>query len=1082
MPHVLFRNSQVPWLFTVAPSDPTTPWLGLLVFTPDELALTSDQDKAIKATLGKDNIDWTPTCASSLLVSDVAKLSDVAYQPIPIAAAADPTPVKVIFLQSSLYSNLFGMYQNGKVRVDPGNNMDLSRYKYMSHVRKFNADEMANLGGNGESTFSASVSPRTGPTTISTPTTMHAHLISLEGLSSDSMKTSQSDLKPYALVSLYSWTFTSLPPSSFAVGEAFTRLGQNLQPLRKSDALLSQISQKIGNPLPADKWVKTRMLAGYTLIKHRVQTGEPTIALQRGILTPIKFDPLDFPPSDYGSDLAIVDERTGFLDLTFQLAWEMGKISAMSDRSIAAALMRLKKDIHNQTLEDAKKTLDATFVPATTALSAFQSTHDTLAARLDPNNVPGNQIIAQRWATTPLGESTRVILSFQSPAVQAQYSSQLSDGIGIFALAASSSQLSATPNTSLPAASSTSPGPYNETQSPLSTDYATLFAWIMDRWFLQGIPFANLIPDPSYIPKESIRCFYVDQSWYKAFVDGALSITEHYGEGDDVRESIKASLTAYLTTPLQATGFVPQIPKWGFFMRSECVTKFPDMRISAPWKDKTKIGKQAEVLRMLTLDTDLLCALFDREPGDFDPDQGIVLKPPEHQLTSIFGKETGIDPNGILNVSWKSVFGDLTKGLDPGSYTHPFNPFPVNVTGLDNGVYDSSCQALCPAYFAQEAHNAMAWTGNPATNVPAATPALVGTQLTVTVPKLNLLNNTSSGLQLTTASGSSLSTSKQRPGLPQRIPPSGPLKTPPPLQDLPAVPLPNYPLPINPILAAIAKTDLQAIPDGPIFQFLWKSDPSVTLAPTPNRPVTEYDKPMLSTSMYNIMAQFVNPLLVRPPPFLTIAPLIAATPLNLGFKTDIHVSTVSCTTEEYDLTTTSIAFPVGPSDNPANFLAPFPVTPTPGPPNRNADGLYPAQPRSASVVLPKVRVVAPGRRWRVSTFYTPAVAPSTTSTFTVTITANRGDPYADSKTILQWWPWMDINTNRDLSVVLEDVQLNFSNPPGGKQLHSIAVAEEYIWWGWPYNDNVPTPTYTINGWADITVRAVDVTKPDLVFV
>ena len=51
------------------------------------------------------------------------------------------------------------------------------------------------------------------------------------------------------------------------------------------------------------------------------------LALNRGILSPTKLKTIKFPPSDFGSDLATVDEKTGILDCTYQLAWQLGRTS-----------------------------------------------------------------------------------------------------------------------------------------------------------------------------------------------------------------------------------------------------------------------------------------------------------------------------------------------------------------------------------------------------------------------------------------------------------------------------------------------------------------------------------------------------------------------------------------------------------------------------------------------------------------------------------------------------------------------------------------------------------------------------------
>ena len=85
---------------------------------------------------------------------------------------------------------------------------------------------------------------------------------------------------------------------------------------------------------------------------------------------------------------------------------------------------------------------------------------------------------------------------------------------------------------------------FNELNCPMSSDYAKILEWCMDAWFLQGIPMHYIIPDPAFVPKETIRTFYVDQNWFKVFFDGALSVTEHFTEQDEVRAELNPLLTA----------------------------------------------------------------------------------------------------------------------------------------------------------------------------------------------------------------------------------------------------------------------------------------------------------------------------------------------------------------------------------------------------------------------------------------------------------------------------------------------------------------------------------------------------------
>ncbi len=198
-----------------------------------------------------------------------------------------------------------------------------------------------------------------------------------------------------------------------------------------------------------------------------------------------------------------------------------------------------------------------------------------------------------------------------------------------------------------------------------SVDYANILRWVLDKWFLSGIPILSLIPDPLFVPKETIRSFYIDPTWMKCFVDGALSISERFTEGDDIRESIKECLSCCMT--MQVNGKAPRIPKWGFFLRSELVLKYRNIRISAPM---TSANGGTEVLRWDVIDDDLIVALFDRVPGTSSFPSGITIEPPGHQLSFSLG---GIDDwsktdLGVesLTIHWKSFKDVLDHTFERG--------------------------------------------------------------------------------------------------------------------------------------------------------------------------------------------------------------------------------------------------------------------------------------------------------------------------------------------------------------------------------------------------------------------------------
>lgn len=362
-------------------------------------------------------------------------------------------PMQVIFLQGSLFDSFFKTTSTTRP-----NNPDLSKFQYLSHVRSLNSQGVANSDGTGTASYSVAFSPRPGPLGISRPTVVHAHLISLSGVANGMVyPTPQPLANPpvntinplglAGLVSLYSWSYTCIPDESLALNNAFKQIGASIQPLRRVDSVLADpgtaasppaavdttVGIPIGPPkqplniiLPvtaslADDWVKERMLAGYNLVRQRLPTGETSIGFFRGLLSPIKPDPQDFPPSDSGTDLAIINKGADYADITYQLAWELGRTLSISDRPFAGALARLRGLIHDQASTVAKKNIatDYSFVPAATVYTNLTNTLSGITSLTNIASIPISG--STRWQRTVHGNDTRAYVSFLNENVQAEY-------------------------------------------------------------------------------------------------------------------------------------------------------------------------------------------------------------------------------------------------------------------------------------------------------------------------------------------------------------------------------------------------------------------------------------------------------------------------------------------------------------------------------------------------------------------------------------------------------------------------------------------------------------------------------------
>lgn len=214
---------------------------------------------------------------------------------------------------------------------------------------------------------------------------------------------------------------------------------------------------------------------------------------------------------------------------------------------------------------------------------------------------------------------------------------------------------------------------YNEFNLPSNPDWAIISSWISDRLNLGGIPAHYLFVDPSHLPMEALRFFHIDPNWMDCLLDGALSTANHLEKDDDyTRQKIKDCYNEYLKTPIHDCN--PQIPNFGFVIRSAVIKAFPDLQIEIVYKTPDK--KMADICRHTNIDATTMLCLLDRKPEEIEY---IKLSQPPHQqrfslgnkLTSqYFGFElrrlyTKNLPTDPKNSSWPSV---------KGKPKHYFNP------------------------------------------------------------------------------------------------------------------------------------------------------------------------------------------------------------------------------------------------------------------------------------------------------------------------------------------------------------------------------------------------------------------------
>lgn len=676
LPHVVLNDPHLPWERLATHTNPPpdwprnrVPWLAVLVFTQDELRLANTDLNGSTSIFQNTKAMSTPvaqstTLAINMTISDLWLTKDTTT---PIPQVSDPevadSKTDMIFLKPELFTSLVTTYDvNGKP-IPNQTVPDVSRYKFLSHVRNINTTGMAEAGVEDEGLFSIVHSHRSGPLTIKEPTPVVAHLVSIEGVEALTLPISA---RFVALSSLHSWTYTCLPPQSLNVYTAFRAVGDTLGVLRAPDSVISALASQGADGAR----VAQRLTDGYSMVKYRTQTGELTAALTRSPFTPtIIPHPLtaDWASlSTFGSDLQILDQEVGLMDITYDSAWQLGKTLALADQAFAAALSRIRSVGFGTTMNNSKAEIlrdRRGYKTREENLASLSKSIKTLNKLPKGNLLHGPQAMVNRWRRSAVDT---LDLSYGSALIEPIFDRHAAAVVHTLA--------------------STSDGPtegdemlYNEFNAPYSTDWMVIFGWVLDRMYLVNVPAHYLITDPSHLPPESLRFFHIDANWVDALVDGALSIANHLGKDEDrIRTQIKEVINEYLQKVDPILGYAPQIPTYGFLLRSELCTQFPDLVVRAP----LPAGEvRAPILRHENIDQGVMICLFDRVPSEKEFESLTFAQPP-HQQSFVAGADLS---DSSITTSYKREYTNETPP-DPNK-KEPLGHKTWNKGGVDPPVF-----------------------------------------------------------------------------------------------------------------------------------------------------------------------------------------------------------------------------------------------------------------------------------------------------------------------------------------------------------------------------------------------------------
>lgn len=512
---------------------------------------------------------------------------------------------------------------------------------------------MGQAGVEDKGIFSIIHSRRSGPTDIAqncAPRPQIVHLISLEFIADITDTLEDTDL--VALISLYSWSYLCQPPLNVNFVDCLHNIGLQVKDatqsnlLRATESFMNTAIQKSQLKDRADlqHTISKRMHDGYTFVRRRLGTGEQTVAYFRGALTPNPNSTASFSKwpvsSNNGQDYQILDPKQGIVDITYSSAWQLGKTMAISDFGFVSALARFRRNLHVAGVQKAASVRAAMANDILTKHTVVSSLNKTLNAvsKASATPPPMSQI-----RSAPANAPVTLPRRFSGPDSNSHPEIKKAFAAGVAAAAAG-----------LTAATvSVRSGTFDEIVPTLGdNDWSTILSWIGARMWLTGIPTHYLVPDAGFLPPESIRFFHVDSAWMDCFIDGALSVANHLArETDPVRQEIKNRIKASLGI-ITGSGNVahnPQVPTFGFFLRSAVVAAFPDMRIEVPYTtDKTKNtsvqGGRLPILVRKQFAKDITMCLLDRVPTGGQI-ASIKISQPVHQ--QCFSVGDFLDANSV---------------------------------------------------------------------------------------------------------------------------------------------------------------------------------------------------------------------------------------------------------------------------------------------------------------------------------------------------------------------------------------------------------------------------------------------------
>lgn len=646
LPNIVLNKRTLPWERYLDPASENTPWMALLLFDAGGGAtataqVSGDGKVSLTVTNGGSGYEIAPIVgivggdgsgAAALATINAAGQVTGFVMTSPGAGytAANPPKVTIGTQTNALTTTVQqfltpGNDANGKPIFSPKltlakhesadaacRTIDVSaaafvaytpRYvsggtdelRYLTHARQVNTSDKEPLGlDNADGWFSVLVAKRfprpAGTAPNQTPNVQIAHLVSLEGYSaylSGTPNFGSSQL--VRLVSLASWSFTCQP----AEGESFSDLMNDLEDTENGTRYLLKLPYQTPAtpaPNPAALAQATGSLdLGYVPLSYQTRQGEFTFAWYRGPLAPVLPKPFhENPPLTNSAQATIYDPTWGVFDQSLAVAWQTGRLLALSDKTFSTTLLAWRREGHQMV------NLLAERMPAAKLAAARAGNGPSLAEAMAPR-FPSQQgmdrllnAFAKRVAPR-LAEPGRAVSPIAPQRLQATTESTAAKRPSTIGKL---QQLMADPTVRQLLQEGGGGGGLLRAKSGGTDRQKAVAEWLASLALLYGVPFKNLVPSSALLPVGSIRFFYLDQNSINAMIDGALSVggqTERDIQYTQVmREVLQRSArrlmhevrSELLRQPAPANA-ATDAPVTGFLLRSAVVSGWPGLEVKA---------------------------------------------------------------------------------------------------------------------------------------------------------------------------------------------------------------------------------------------------------------------------------------------------------------------------------------------------------------------------------------------------------------------------------------------------------------------------------------------------------------------